>query len=98
MDCLFPKSMWNHYDNDGKRSNNYLEGYYSKLNKYLKQHPKFWDFVRHIKSEVVDVELKWHHIQSGDSKSKSQNIEEVERDLYIQKVKCEYLMQKLDIM
>jgi hypothetical protein len=47
---------------------------------------------------MVDVELKWHHSQSGDLKSKSRNIEDVERDLVIQKVKCEYLMQKLEIM
>jgi hypothetical protein len=78
--------------------NNNLEGYKSKLYKYLKQHPKFWRFVRHIKYEVVDVELKRHHIQSVDLKLKGLNIEDVERDLYMQKIKCEYLINKSDIM
>jgi hypothetical protein len=75
-----------------------LEGYNSKLNKYLKQHPNFWEFVRDIKSEVVDIELKWHHIETNDLKSKGRNIEDVERDLHIQKLKYEYLMNKLDIL
>jgi hypothetical protein len=48
--------------------------------------------------DSIDIELKWHHIETGDLKSKGRNIEDVERDLHIQKLKCEYLMNKLDIL
>ena len=48
---FFDKKLWNQFDNDGKRTNNDLEGYNYKLTKFLKQHPNIWSFIAKIKSE-----------------------------------------------
>ena len=34
-DVIFHVTVWNHFDSDGPRTNNLLEGYSSMLNKYI---------------------------------------------------------------
>ena len=34
-DSKFPKEMWNHYETIGLRSNNHVEGYNLKFNRYV---------------------------------------------------------------
>ena len=34
-DALFPRSIWNHSDNSSARTNNDLEGWHHKLNRYV---------------------------------------------------------------
>ena len=41
----FKPILWNHYETIGPRSNNHLEGYNFKINKYIDFiHPKIYNF------------------------------------------------------
>jgi hypothetical protein len=51
----FDKALWNQFDNDGKRTNNDLEGYNHKLVSFLRQHPNIWVLISKIKSEESAV-------------------------------------------
>ncbi|CAF1014771.1 unnamed protein product [Brachionus calyciflorus] len=63
--------IWNHHDSQ-KRTNNDLEGYHSKLTKFLpKYHPKFSDMITCIKKE--DVKTRNVYL-SGKEKKQSKKI------------------------
>jgi hypothetical protein len=47
---VFPLEVWNHYESE-KRTNNDIEGYNSKLEKFLGNHPNIWLFINKIKAE-----------------------------------------------
>ncbi|XP_046547382.1 uncharacterized protein LOC124257380 [Haliotis rubra] len=55
----WPLSMWNHFGNDGHRTNNNLEGWHHKINKFAKKtHPNIYELVRLIQKEQSVAEVK----------------------------------------
>jgi len=52
-------AMWNHFGNDGHRTNNHLEGWHHKLNQVVKKaHPNIYDMIRLLKREQSITEVK----------------------------------------
>ena len=59
--CAFPRSIWNHFDTIGPRTNNHLEGYHSKLKKFFgAAHPDILLAIAHIRADANKAELEWH--------------------------------------
>ena len=53
---VYPLEVWNHYESE-KRTNNNIEGYNSKLEKFLGTHPNIWLFINKIKAEESTATL-----------------------------------------
>ena len=61
--------MCNHYDNNGPRTNNHVEGYNAKLNK-LPSKPNIWRFIVKITNEEANAYIKYLHLEKGTYKSR----------------------------
>ena len=94
---VFPLEVWNHYESE-KRTNNDLEGYNSKLEKFLWNHPNIWLFVNKIKAEESTATLKYMRLNNETLSYRKTNIVDVNRDLEIQNAKIRYLTKKISIM
>ncbi|CAF0824223.1 unnamed protein product [Brachionus calyciflorus] len=65
-DVNFPTEMWNHYYNDGPRINNHVEGYNSKLNKYIdRNHPHIYSAIKTLKDLETTTGLNFYQRESG---------------------------------
>lgn len=52
-------AVWNHFGNDGYRTNNHLEGWHHKLNQVVKKmHPNIFEIVKLLKREQSITEVK----------------------------------------
>ena len=94
---MFPIEIWNHFNNN-KRTNNDVEGYNSKLDKFLSTHPNIWKFINLMKAEESSSTLKYIHIEDGTLQTRGRNKIDVERDNKILALKCDYLSYKIDFM
>lgn len=57
----FPKSIWNHYDNSGSRTNNHLEGLHNGLNLDVGKHnPRLFLLIYVLKkrNDIYEKELR----------------------------------------
>ena len=60
--------QWNHFDTEGPRTNNNLEGYNLKLKKYVAiAHPDIFKSIQVFQSEEADSSMKFMHAKNGDS-------------------------------
>ncbi len=58
VETLSPNT-WNHFDNDGPRTNNHLEGYHRKLNmEFNRSHPSIYRFIGVQQSHEEDYRVK----------------------------------------
>ena len=89
--------FYSQYENPGPRSNNQIEGYNSKLNKYIGKHTNFWSFINRIQSEETEAALQYIRINNGTFTKRTRNKVDIERDLTIERLKCDFLMKKIDI-
>ena len=94
---LFPIDYWNHYDNPGARTNNYLEGYNLKMEKYINAKPNIWKFIIKIKTEETEASLKFVRLNNDSFRPPRRNKDALERDNNILKLKCLFLENKIDI-
>jgi hypothetical protein len=94
---VFPLEVWNHYESE-KRTNNDIEGYNSKLEKFLGTHPNIWLFINKIKAEESTATLKYMRINNDTLSYRKRNAVDVDRDLEIQNAKIRYLTNKINIM
>ena len=95
---LFPIEVWNQYNNDGSRTNNSAVGYNHKLNNFLNIHPNIWLFIRKIQAEESTAALTFNRINDGTLNRRGRNRVDIQMDLQIQKLKCEYLSQNISAM
>ena len=94
---VFPLALQNHYDSE-KRSNNDLEGYNSKLEKFLSSLPNVWVFINKIKAEESTATLKYMRTTNAALAKRNRNTVDVERDLKIQTAKIDLLTNKITTM
>ena len=94
---MFPIEIWNHYDNH-KRTNNDLEGYNHKLNRFFNTHPNIWKFIKYVKSEESTATLKFMRIEKDCLRTRGRNKCDTEIDNEILKCKCDYVSGTVDIM
>jgi hypothetical protein len=95
---LYPIEVWNQYENDRSRTNNSVEGYNRKLNNFFTIHPNIWLFIRKIQSEESNAALTYSRINDGILNRRGRNKVDIQNDLEIQKLKCEYLSKKISVM
>ncbi|RWS22061.1 uncharacterized protein B4U80_06769 [Leptotrombidium deliense] len=64
--AMFPQDLWNHFDNDGPRTTNHLEGFHNALNRALKiAHPNFFVFLQLIRSWQNSEEQNLNALMNG---------------------------------
>ena len=64
--ATWPPSIWNHYNKNGPRTNNHLEGFHSKLNKHFTSaHPNIFLFLDTIVSFQSSYTLKIQQVAVG---------------------------------
>ena len=89
-------TLWNHFDSI-KRTNNYNEGYNSKLNKFFNTHPNIWVYIKKIQAEESTAYLKFSRLSNESFKNRGRDKKDVQRDLYMQTCKVELISKKVDI-
>jgi hypothetical protein len=93
-ETAIPIEYWNHYDNPGARTNNYLEGYNLKMENNINAKPNFWKFIIKIQSEKTESSLKFARLNNGTFRPTRRKKDAIERDNNILKLKCQYLEKK----
>jgi hypothetical protein len=89
--ATFPLANWNHFDNDEGRTNNVMEGYNHKLtNSFEQPHPHIFKFIEKIRKEESQVAINWHRFNNNDLRQRNRRPQDIERDLYIEKLKRSY--------
>ena len=62
----FPLRSWNHYDTDGPRTNNHVEGWHSKMNTIAgKVHPNVFELVELFQTEQATTEVTLQQLAAG---------------------------------
>lgn len=52
-------ATWNHYENEGPRTNNYIEGYHQKLNsEFNRSHPSVFRLINVLQKHDADFQVK----------------------------------------
>ena len=91
-DALFSVHVWNQYRPEGPRTNNHVEGYNSKLNKFIAKHPNIWEFIEKIQSEETNTRCNYTKIEHNNKlKNRGRDKIALATDLAISKANCEFL-------
>ena len=60
------RHIWNHYQTDGPRTTNHLEGWHSKLKKHLQHpHPSIFNLIKLLKHEEAINDMKMIQYAAG---------------------------------
>lgn len=89
--------MWNHYDENGPRTNNDVEGYHSKLQKRFGQHPNLWKFITQLKEEEQCQDVRQRRLEANKLVERNRAKVDVERDFKILCFKLEFEQKKINI-
>ena len=79
----FLRATWNHYDTEGPRTNNHLEGWHNKLKKRVGvAHPNIYKVIDEFKKEQAANEVKMEQYAAGGQRRKrTKKYREVEERL-----------------
>ena len=76
--------IWNHFDTDGPRTNNYNEGYNNRLNRLCGSgHPNLYKFINIMKREESLASVKYFRAIQGYEPDKRRK-KDIEKDLKIE--------------
>lgn len=89
--------LWNHFETEGPRTNNHIEGYNRKFNDLLGHHPNIWNFITTLIEEEERMSIRLGKLNAGNLRENTRKKEDIERDLKISKLQTKYLMKKLDL-
>jgi hypothetical protein len=91
-----PISMWNHYDNiEDPRTNNHVQGYHAKADKIIvNKKPNICYFIETIKNEETTYNLNYERLEKDVLIFRVRSRKVFERDNFILKRRCEYLVDK----
>jgi hypothetical protein len=79
----FDINLWNHFDVIGPRTNNHLEGFNAKLNKYFDYNkPHIYNFILALKDIETEVDKQIHDLQHGSVFNKKRSAD-ILRDLQL---------------
>lgn len=57
--CLFQRQMWNHFDTEGARTINNLEGWHAALNRLInKCKPNIYTLITELRNQQQNFELE----------------------------------------
>lgn len=75
MNGRFSPSTWNHYQTEGPRTNNHLEGWHNNLKKRVKiTHPLIYAIVKEFKKEQTANEAKMLQYAAGGKRKRLQRL------------------------
>ena len=84
-------SQWNHFDNEGPRTNNYAKAYNARIKRILRcAHPNICQFIDLLQKEETCSQPKYLRLEKGVLKGGGRNKADLYRDLKI-------LVQKINI-
>ena len=86
-ESLFPISIWNHFENNGPRTNNHSEGFNNKLTRDLPFHPSIWKYIEIIKQVEEELVIKYLHLKEGTINVRKIRLIDIKRDNLIEKLK-----------
>lgn len=70
--CLFQRQMWNHYDTEGIRTINLLEGWHAALNRSINRYkPNIYVLIKELKNQQQNFEIEILAQRNGNPKPKS---------------------------
>ena len=99
----FRRWEWNHFENDGPRTNNHNEAYNGKLDKLInKSNPCIWEFVNKIKSEETHYRLTYLRLKNPSLAEKrgfalrKRKSDDINKDLELANLKARYLKKEFD--
>lgn len=68
LEGLFSRTSWNHFDTDGHRTTNHLEGWHHKLNRLtMKAHPNVFELIAVLQTEQAANEVKILQLEGGSA-------------------------------
>ena len=88
---LFDIQLWNHFDVDGPRTNNYVEGKNLFYKKKFDSHPNLWKFIEIVKNLETVQGVRYEKLKRDVLKERNRDNEALKRDLEIIKEKNRYL-------
>lgn len=69
--CHFHRKMWNHFETEGSRTINHLEGWHAALNRAVNRHrPNIYILINEIKNQQQNFELDISSQSRGNPKPK----------------------------
>lgn len=72
--AIFPKNIWNHYQNFNVRTTNHLEGWHNALNReFGKAHPNIYEFINGIKNQQANFEASIILMDNGNKGPRRKN-------------------------
>ncbi|CAF1018080.1 unnamed protein product [Brachionus calyciflorus] len=78
----FSYELWNHYYTEGPRTNNHVEGYNLKINKYIDySHPHIYSAINTLKCLETSTGLNFFQIESGGLTQFPRRTRDIQRDV-----------------
>ncbi|KAI1297761.1 hypothetical protein HDE_04452 [Halotydeus destructor] len=102
--ALFKRDMWNHHDNEGRRTNNDVEGWHNALRRTMAgAHPDIFRFINKLKMMNDDAEGKLYAVTSGQKvKRRGSKYAEISEEIEIVKDNYNknniYVLEYLDVI
>ena len=89
--------IWNHYDNKDPKTNNHLEGFNYKINKYFESKSHIWKFIEKIQDLEAEMTLKHTRLENGTLRDRGRNRIYIELDLKLANLKHDYATKEIDL-
>ena len=92
-------ALWNHFGIvDEPKTNNNVEGYNLKLDRFQGPHSNKWKWVRDIRDEETRTAIRYHKLEDGTLVERVRNKKDLERDLKISTLTNKYLLEEIDLI
>lgn len=86
-----PIHLWNHHESKNFRTNNNVEGYHRKLNRFLQNHPNIWKFIEFIQGEDQEMVDKFNKCVNGTLRLRARKSKDINQDLNLANLKIDYM-------
>jgi hypothetical protein len=91
-------STWNHFDTEGPRTTNHVEGWHGKVNKICRHaHPNIYAMLTLLQSMQATNEAKMIQLVAGGKVRKRRKVY-IELDTRLQQLKTRYLNGQLGLL
>ena len=94
----FKPALWNHYETIGPRSNNHLEGYNFKINKYIDCiHPNIYSLINTFKDLELLISMNFIQITNGLSSKVYRRPIDIKRDEVLFNLKILFFYKSISL-
>ena len=97
-DSKFPKDMWNHYETIGPRSNNHVEGYNLKFNRYVETiHPNVYKLIQDMRDQEAFCSMNYIQRNNGRLSKSFRRPIDIKRDDILFNLKTLFFYQSISL-